>query len=119
MGSASAKPITPCTPWGLVGFAQRSTHPTTENETVAGASASAVAQKLAGQRAGRLAVLKGDLTVDQDPVVALGFLDPPPLAAGQVFGHFRGQNLQLVEVIDHDVGRRLLAYRATVFEAAH
>src|SRR5271154_2080361 len=99
MGSASAKPITPCTPWGLVGFAQRSTHPTTENETVAGASGSAVArklagppgaspsalaQKLAGHRAGRVAVLKGDLTVDQDPVVALGFLDPPPLAAGQV-----------------------------------
>src|SRR6516225_7036413 len=35
-------------------------------------SAAAVAQEFAGQRAGGLAVFKGDLTVDQDPVVALG-----------------------------------------------
>ena len=42
------------------------------------------------------------MTVDQDPVVALGFLNTPPLAARQVFGDFRGQNLELIEIIDHD-----------------
>src|SRR5690349_23622810 len=80
--------------------------------------ASTVPQKLPRQGSRRLAVFKSDLTVDQDPVVALGLLDTPPFATRQVFGHFRGQNFQLIEVVDHDVRRSLLAQRATVFEAA-
>ena len=53
-------------------------------------SASTISQKLAWQRSRRLTVFKGDFTVDEDPVVALGLLDPPPLASRQVLGHFRG-----------------------------
>src|SRR6516164_11657898 len=80
--------------------------------------ASTVPQKLPRQGSRRLAVFKGDLTVDQDPVVALGLLDTPPLAAGQVFSDFRRQNFQLGEIIDHDIRRRLLAAGAALFEAA-
>jgi hypothetical protein len=53
-------------------------------------SASTIPQKLAWQRSRRLTVFKGDFTVDDDPVVAFGLLDPPPLASRQVLGHFRG-----------------------------
>ena len=51
---------------------------------------------------------KFDFAVDQDPVVSLGLLDTPPFAAGQVFGHFRRQNFELRQVINHDVRRSVL-----------
>ena len=81
--------------------------------------ASTVPQELAGQGSGRLAVFEGDLTVDQDPVVSLRLLDTPPLAAGQILGNFRRQNLQLCEIIHHDIRRSVFPYGATVFEAAN
>src|SRR5271166_5185091 len=52
--------------------------------------AAAVVEEFAGEGAGGLTVFKGDLAVDEDPVVALGFLNPPPLAPGQIFGDFGG-----------------------------
>src|SRR6266849_2299310 len=87
-------------------------------KTVAVSSTSTIPQELARQGSRRLAVFKGDLTVDQDPVVSPGLLNPPPLAPGQVFGHFRGQNFQLFEVIHDDVRGGVLPEGATVLEAA-
>ena len=55
--------------------------------TAQSALTAAVTQQQSGESAGGLAVLKRNLAVDHRPAVAIGLLNTPPLAAGQVLGN--------------------------------
>src|SRR4051794_6080819 len=82
-------------------------------------TAATVTQELAGRGARALALVEGDLAVDEDRLVALGPLHPAPLATGQVVGDLAdplGLHVELFHVVDDDVGRRAFAQHATVAE---
>src|SRR5262245_38013542 len=76
----------------------------------------AVTQQPAGRCLGALSVLEGDLAVDDRVAVALGLLDPAPVAAGEVVGHLVGQQREVLVVVDDHVGRRALDELAPVLE---
>ena len=58
-----------------------------------------MAQKLARHRARGLAVLEGDLTVDQNPSVALAAVYPSPLATWKVMCNLAGSQIQRLQVV--------------------
>src|SRR6185312_7657959 len=80
-------------------------------------SAHTVAQQPARSGTGGLAVDEGDFPVDDRVAVALGSPDPPPFAAGQVFGDLFLEQGEVVVVVDQDVGRSALDEDAAVAEA--
>src|ERR1044071_8028138 len=99
-GSRSGKPLeSPLRSWaysGSLGFqwilACEKSMSTLRTVSVIGISSAviasplAVSQQLSGGGFGALAVLEGDLAVDDRVAVALGPLDAAPVAAGQVVG---------------------------------
>ena len=60
-----------------------------------------------------------DYPDDDGPAVALRPLHPPPLVTRQVVYDFRVHGLQVLKVIDHDIGCNTLAEEAAVLESAH
>ena len=66
----------------------------------------------------RLAVvLDRHLTVDEDRAVAARALDAPPLAARDVVRDLDREALELLEVVDDDIGRCAFDQRAPIAEA--
>ena len=77
----------------------------------------AVAQQLARGGARALTVLKDRLPVHHDPAVPLSLLHPPPLSCWQIIVNLLGQGPELLQVVDHDIGREPLTQGATIVEA--
>src|SRR5476649_2696020 len=61
---------------------------------------SAMAQQPSGMVVGRLAVAHCHFTVHQNVLIALGTLDAPPLAAGQIVHDLVRQHAQAVEIVN-------------------
>src|SRR5262245_61930138 len=74
----------------------------------------AVTQQLARLSARALTILKGYLTVDHDPAVALRPLHPPPVIRRHVVNDLPRQNVQLVEIVDQNVRRQPFTQTAAV-----
>src|SRR5579875_4097187 len=77
----------------------------------------AVAQQRAGALSGRLTVDKCRLAVDDNVAIALGALYAAPFAARQVVYHLDRRYLQLVEIVNYDVGGIPLLEQAAIGES--
>src|SRR5262249_6400188 len=77
----------------------------------------AVSQQAAGVRTGLAVLHDGDLPVHQHEAVSARALDATPLATREVVRHLGRQAGQLLEVVDHQVGRRPLGEQAAIAEA--
>src|SRR5580704_2340607 len=76
-----------------------------------------VAQDLARSCAGEAVALPGNLTVHDHVTVALGALHAAPFVARQVVRNLDRQDLQPLEVVNHDIGRCTLAQEAAIPES--
>jgi len=76
-------------------------------------SAAAVAQQAARYGTGLVTVLEDRLAVDHHGLITLGPLHTAPFAAREVVDNFHRQDVQLVEVVNHDIGRCSFYQRTT------
>src|SRR5260221_8168290 len=79
---------------------------------------SSVTQNLTSSRARELLAFPGYLAVHDDVAIALGTLHATPFVDRQVVRDLDRQHFELIEVVDHDVGRRAFAQEATILEAS-
>src|SRR5271155_3860127 len=84
---------------------------------LSGLGAHPMAEQFARGRARANAVLEGDFAIDDSPLVAFGLLYATPLVARQVVKDFDRCDFQVVEIVNHDIGRCALAQEATILEA--
>src|SRR5262249_42601523 len=64
-----------------------------------------VAEQRSGIGIGLLVVLDGDLAIDEHPAIPPGSLDPAPLTTRQIVGDLARLRLEVLVVVDDDVGR--------------